>query len=329
MQKYNNKLVPIPFGLMNTGVVCYFNSFLQTLCSCSSFTSTVLKNKEYLSKTATGEAIYNYVNKYILKCEDSTCKDSTCEDSTCEDSTCEDSTCTFSTVEILKALKSDLRKRRPKINFGNGQESAHEVFVLLLDMMEPTETENYPLLSSINSPITKLFLHKCEWNLYCISCKNSISKKIDYGVIFDMHHIDMHTQINTPLNFSKLIKQHVSSVEGYKCPTCFGESICRIYNLKRIPEIVFCSFNIYYQENRKIRYFPPYLEFKTNSEETDKYTFKLISQIEHSGSLNGGHYWAKCLRGNNSVYELNDMGISPSMFQSTPYTYMVIYHFMN
>jgi ubiquitin C-terminal hydrolase len=321
MQKYNDALIPIPFGLMNNGVVCYFNSFLQTLCSCSSFTSTVLENKEYLLKTTTGEAIYNYVNKYILKCEIKIAVD----ESTNTAST--DTEIAFSTVEILRALKSDLRERRPKIHFGNGQESAHEVFVLLLDMMEPvdSETENYPLLSSINSPITKLFLHKCEWNLYCISCKNSISKKIDYGVIFDMHHIDMQKHTNTPADFSKLIKQHISSVEGYKCPTCSGESICRIYNLKRIPEIVFCSFNIYYQENRKIRYFPPYLEFKTNSE-GDKYIFKLISQIEHSGSLHGGHYWAKCLRNGDKVYELNDMGISPSMFQSTPYTYMVIYH---
>lgn len=313
MKKYNEALISKPFGLMNTGVICYFNSFLQTLCGCSSFTSSVLENKEYLLKTMTGNAIYNYVCKYAAI------------DDVAIDNT--EPNISFSTIEILRALKFDLNKRRPNIRFGNGQESAHEVFVLLLDMMEPEdpETENFPLLSSINSPITKLFLHKCEWTLYCISCKKIISKKIDYGVIFDMHHIDTHTgKKNTPLDFSKLIKQHISSVEGYKCPTCLSESICRIYNLKRIPEIVFCSFNIYFQENRKVRYIPPYLEFKTNNEE-DKYIFKLISQIEHSGSLNGGHYWAKCLR-NGGVYELNDMGISPSSFQSSPSTYMIIYH---
>lgn len=313
MKKYNAELVPPPFGLMNTGVICYFNSFLQTLCSCPSFTSTVLENKDYLLKTITGKAMYDYVCRYTLKCG-------------LENDNVLESEIPFSTIEILNALKLDLKERRPKIRFGNGQESAHEVFVLLLDMMEPInpEIENYPLLSSINSPITKLFLHKCEWTLYCTDCKKSISKKIDYGVIFDMHHIDLFTgEKNTPSTFSKLIKQHISIVEGYKCPSCSGGSICRIYNLKRIPEIVFCSFNIYYQENRKIRYFPPYLEFDTTADE--KYNFNLIAQIEHSGSLNGGHYWAKCLR-NSNIYELNDMGISPSMFQSTPYTYIVIYH---
>jgi ubiquitin C-terminal hydrolase len=227
----------------------------------------------------------------------------------------------------LRALKSDLKERRPNIKFGNGQESAHEVFILLLDMMEPvsSDTEYCPLLSSIGSPITKLFLHKCEWDLFCSGCKKSISKKVDYGVIFDMHHIDWYSgEKNTPGSFSKLIKQHISQVDGSVCPHCSGTEICRIYNLKRIPEIVFCSFNVYYQQNRQVRYFPPYLEFNTFKSE-GVYTFKLVSQIEHSGTLNGGHYWAKCLR-NNGVYELNDMCISPTTFQSTPHTYIVVYH---
>jgi len=328
MKKYDNLLIPEPFGLINTVAICYFNSFLQTLCSCSAFTATVLENKEYLLKTMTGKSIYNYVCKYKLRCSKSDNSESdNPEGDNSERDNPESDNIAFSTMEVLKALKFDLKERRPKINFGYGQESAHEVFVLLLDMMEPAdpETENFPLLSSINSPITKLFLHKCEWSLYCISCKKTISKKIDYGVIFDMHHIDTYNgKKNTPLDFSKLIKQHISSVEGYKCPTCASESICRIYNLKRIPEIVFCSFNIYYHANRQVRYFPPHLEFKTNNED-DTYIFKLISQIEHSGSLNGGHYWVKCLR-NGGIYELNDMGVSPSIFQSTPYTYMVVYH---
>jgi len=311
MQKYCSDLVPPPFGLVNNGSVCYFNSFLQTLCGCSSFTETILRNKDYLSQTYTGVAVYNYVYRYveIIKASDINKQIS------------------FSTIEILNALKADLKERRPNIKFGNGQESAHEVFVLLLDMMEPVDesTENHPLLSSIKSPITRLFLHKCEWDLYCIDCKKSISKKIDYGIIFDMHHMRLDSEEKSPLEFSNLIKQHISPVDGYVCPSCTNTSVCRIYNLRRIPEIVFCSFNIYYQQNRKIRYFPPYLEFNTFNEEK-KYNFKLISQIEHSGTLNGGHYWAKCLRNDNNVYELNDLGISLSSFQSTPYTYMIIYH---
>lgn len=309
MEKYDISLIPPPFGLVNNGVICYFNSFLQTLCGCSAFTLKVLKNEEYMLKTRTGAALYKYVSMYSVE----------------EISP----NISLSTMDILRALVMDLRERRPSINFGSGQESAHEVFILLLDMMEPQEIDapENGIITSIRSPITKLFLHKCEWNTCCIECKKSISKKIDYGVIFDMHHIDFMQQrgeeVNTPIGFSNLIKTHVSPLEGYKCPTCNNDSVCRIYNLKRIPEIVFCSFNIYYQPNRRIRYFPPYLEF--DATKGAKMAFKLIAQIEHSGSLNGGHYWARGLRG-DGVYNLNDMSVSPSEFQSTSFTYMIIYH---
>lgn len=322
MERYNDELIPPPFGLLSNGAICYFNSLLQTLCGCSAFTKKVLENHEYMSKTETGIAIYQYVCMYT--------------------SNPISPNVSTATLNILRALVFNLRERRPSINFGNGQESAHEVFILLLDMMEPEE-ESSPeniIISSIKSPITKLFLHKCEWNTYCIKCKKSILKKIEYGVIFDMHHIDFiygdghnsgnhnsqeGNDHNSPIGFSNLIKNHISQLEGYNCPSCNSDSVCRIYSLKRIPEIVFCSFNIYYQNGRKIRYFPPYLEFETNNND-EKYFFKLIGQIEHSGSLNGGHYWAKGLREGERVYDLNDMGFGLSTFQSTPHTYMVIYH---
>jgi len=328
MEKYDAKLSPHPFGLINNGVICYFNSFLQTLSGCTAFTSMVLKNEDYMSKTVTGQAMYNFVKLYTDRQEGTP------------------SQLASQTRIILEALMVALNERRPGHNtFGRGQESAHEVFILLLDMMEPIDyapdsesTEFSSIISSIKSPITKLFLHKCEWNTCCLQCHKNLSKKIDYGVIFDMHHLESpdtinyimtslnikREELNSPLVFSKFIKTHISPVEGYMCPNCNSDSnIYRIYNLRRIPEIVFCSFNIYYQQNRRVRYIPPYLEF--DSSINDKIRFNIIGQIEHSGSLGGGHYWARGLR-KDRVYELNDLSVSPSAFQSTPYTYMVIYH---
>ena len=34
--KYDNKFIPLAFGLHNSGVICYFNTLLQSLMSCSS-----------------------------------------------------------------------------------------------------------------------------------------------------------------------------------------------------------------------------------------------------------------------------------------------------
>ena len=303
MEPYNDLLIPIPFGLQNTGVICYFNSFLQILCGCSSLTKVILDNKEYLT-TRTGIALAEYVDLYTSNM----------------------ASIESSTRKILHALCLDLRERRPNIIFGSNQESAHEVFILLLDMLEPNDNLESSVISSIKSPITKLFLHKGMWNLYCKGCNTILSKEVDYGVIFDMHHIDSIAYENSSKGFSNLIRQHTSSVSEYKCKNCkkITETF-RIYDLRKIPEIVFCSFNVYHGKN--CRYFPQTLEFPA-IEENKKHIFKLIGQIEHAGTLSGGHYWAKGLRKNNQIYEFNDMGVSPILeFKSTQNTYIITYHF--
>ena len=314
MEPYNKLLIPLPFGLNNTGVICYFNSFLQLLCGCSTFTKIVLTNDTYLSTTKTGTAIFDYVKLY-------------------SESPLKTDALSLSTKKILLALCIDLKERRPNISFGRGQESAHEVFILLLDMMEPnSESSDNPIISSIKSPITKLFLHKSMWNLYCKDCKTVVSKKVDYGVIFDMHHMDNIEFEHSPEGFSSLIRQHASLVTDYKCEPCkkITETV-RIYDLRKIAEIVFCSFNVYREFGGKkyCRYFPPFLLLPA-IEEGKHHKFILIGQIEHSGSLAGGHYWAKSLRKHNDdiiPYEINDMGISTSEFKSTPNTYIILYHY--
>ena len=57
--------------------------------------------------------------------------------------------------------------------------------------------------------------------------------------------------------------------------------------------------------------------------------YRLVAQIEHSGGLEGGHYWARCLRGGGALqaFMLNDTGISPARFGPSAETYIVVYHF--
>ena len=307
MEPYNVDLISAPFGLQNTGVLCYFNSFLQALCACSSFTNAVIKNREYLSKTRTGLSIIDFVDNYVTL----------------------NSSISTSSQQILRALCTDLKERRPNTPFGSGQESAHEVFILLLDMMEdPTKSLNNGVISSIESPITKLFLHKGMWNSFCKNCNKVVSKDVDYGVIFDMHHLD-NASPATPPDFSSLIRQHSSVVSDYRCEQCnFKGDSLRFYDLRRIPEIIFCSFNVYqeYGGKKYKRYIPLHLEFPS-SEVGKKLIFKQVSQIEHSGSLFGGHYWAYSLRKDGKVYLLNDSQVSQCEgFQSTRDTYIVVYH---
>lgn len=97
-------------------------------------------------------------------------------------------------------------------------------------------------------------------------------------------------------------------------------------SMKIIPEILFCMCPVKvlgkYHEN-----FPNNLEFKTIAGITK---YRAVSQIIHSGSAQGGHYWAHGLRsGPSSVqwYELNDGSFNEvGGFRPSEGTYVVIYH---
>src|SRR5271166_1649456 len=64
MDPYDGGLAPPPFGLNNTGVICYLNSFLQMLAGCTSMARKILQNEEYLAKTETGRAMYNFFSAF-------------------------------------------------------------------------------------------------------------------------------------------------------------------------------------------------------------------------------------------------------------------------
>ena len=302
MDAYDTAIIPTEFGLNNTGVICYFNSFLQALAGCTAFTKAVLANAEYLKQTRTGSAVLTFVRMYTQLMDVS-----------------------GASANILHALVSDLSVRRPHVRFGNNQESASEALVHLLDMMEPpTQSE---------SPITRLFLHRFRCDLYCRTCKKIVSKKTDHAVNFNLFHLDrLKVQPTTAEEFSKAIRTQISTTEDYKCENCATAATgttgaaFRVYNLTMIPEIIFCMFNLYvgYGGVRRARYFPEMLEFPAL--DGGKLLFLLVGQVEHMGSLTGGHYWARGLR-RDGVYLTNDTSVTKSSFASTPNTYIVVYHY--
>ena len=321
MDPYDKQYVPGPFGLMNTGAICYLNSFLQMLASCSSLTKAVLGNEEYLSRTKTGAAVAMFVRSYAQK-------DGAAPDTLRTD-------IGNRSAEVLRALVSDLRVRRPRVVFGAGQESASEALHHLLDMMEPPDDapenardEDSTLVRSVNSPITRLFLHRFRCNIHCRACKQVVSQNTDYAVNFNLFHLDSLKIAPNPQDFSKAVRLQVSSTTDYECPACRVKTTAfRVYNLTMIPEIIFCMFNLYveYGGTRVARYVPDRLEFPSMA--GGKLVFRLVGQVEHGGSLAGGHYWARGLRAGERVYLLNDSSVTISSFAPTPYTYIVVFHF--
>lgn len=322
MDRYDAALVPVAFGLNNTGAICYLNSFLQMLAGCSAFVRAVLQNADYLARSRTGKAVLDFVRAFATQGGPRSPPDSNVA---------------FLSASVLSALTADLAARRPYVRFGAGQESASEALVHLLDMMDPPQTSVAAESSlgahvtSIESPITRLFLHRFRCDLVCRQCQKVVSVMTDYAVVFHLFYFDrLRRQPATPDDFAKALKLHVTSTDDYQCPECKKKTTAfRVYHLTMSPEIMVCAFNIYVGKfghgERRARYFPERQVFP--SVDRGSLTFRIVGQIEHSGSLSSGHYWARGLRNDGVVYRFNDTGVSPASFVPTPETYMVAYHY--
>ena len=88
-----------------------------------------------------------------------------------------------------------------------------------------------------------------------------------------------------------------------------------------------CKFMLYNDLGRKMNYFP--LEMKFPGIGSSNISYKLVAQIEHSGGLNGGHYWCRAVRGDGKIYNFNDTTVSSAAFSPSSGTYMLFYQQYN
>lgn len=302
-------------GAINRGVVCHFNSLIQSLLSCTSITNYLL----------------SYENKYINsggKCE-------------------EKKEAFMKFIEVLKmqidtdtkfldtrSLLSTLTKCSQ--SFGSGQEDINEGFLLLLDAMDD-ELSGY-------------FRHVYKVSTYCSTCENivcaknhkhqlcisipplqMIEKALPNGrtvkYLSNGHTSEMIGNVNNiegkdPLN--RYIKQTKVSTDR-KCPKCSNQTCVDIYQLDQLSDILVLLFKKYTMKN--CMNFPPIMTFKARKNGRDEIRYyKMVAQMEHTGGRMGGHYYATCLRKEGYV-TINDTHISPNPDpEPTPYTYMVFYH---
>ena len=91
-----------------------------------------------------------------------------------------------------------------------------------------------------------------------------------------------------------------------------------------LREIVVITFNKYHSKDN--RWFPDELTFGAKG--GTKLRYKIIGQVEHGGSMHGGHYYANAFRG-DGFKRFNDSSVSGSTYGPTPLTYMVVYHIVD
>lgn len=263
MQILEPIFLPKPIGLYNTGSICYFNSLLQVLASCTSL-------RYYPTSNSDLDILFK---KYVTNLEDS-----------------------FASSKLLNALVN-------KVSFGRGQESASEALTLLLNVID-------------NNELNKYFIHRFRYVIKCLICNHITQQLSDHSMLFEIFH-------TTNLTEKQMIEYEIP-LSDYKCEKCNNIGATKICRLTMLPEIIICLFNVYY--TKKIHTFPNFLLFPSYN--GNKLKYMAVGQIEHSGSLNGGHYWARALR-NDSVYRFDDISYSKSLIEPTPNTYMVFYHLVS
>lgn len=214
-------------------------------------------------------------------------------------------------TRLLDALRADLAERRPRVAFGTNQESASEALVLLLDMIEPDPA---PGQVSVPGPLTQLFQHRSRAELTCPACRRVVSATVDLSVVAYMGHYSPGGAA-----FTESLRGHDSETTDFKCECgAAAGAATRTYRLTMASEILIVAFNMYTSHGAGAREFPERFELPPLA-------YRLVGQVEHSGSLHGGHYWARGLR-RGGVAMLNDFSATPSAFAPTPYTYLLAYH---
>lgn len=298
VKKYNEDFVLSACGLINTGVICYLNSFLQSLMSCTSITEFFLNN-EYRFLKNDNKVALEYI-KLIKKVRDSNSID------------------VFESSSILQEIVKITKKKYPSKTFGSGQEDSGEGLHLFLDTIDDKELYGF-------------FMYRYNVKTWCLSCKKTVSERRDESCVLEVPQQfsglftskKNDTQITDPLN--RHILQYMSILDYYNCPECKNTKCCKIYQLAFVPEIVTVMFNKY--DNKKNVEFPENLCFPSTGTSTLKY--KIMAKIEHSGGRNGGHYWSNCYRkedGVKKIFKLNDRSVSVGNFKPTKETYIVFYH---
>lgn len=298
---YDDNYIMPPFGLNNTGAICWFNSILQLLMSLSAFNQRMLEcydNNEF-DKNSFASVYCKFINKYLPIGKNANVRESL-----------------ISSV-LLREFSKELISRKKKGTITTGQEGAANG---LSDVFEIINSKN----------IYDLINNKYERIIVCKNCAKETSISSETSPLINIYG---NIRFNTYDEFRNFIKYHATEVDEYKCEAC-GFTMKKVYRLEQLRmlrEIILITFKTQYlfRDSSSIRWYPSEISFL--SKDCTMLRYKLCAQIEHSGSYNhmshtsSGHYWANVLRG-GKWYSANDMSINSGEGKPSKTTHIIAYH---
>lgn len=315
LSKFDESAMLKACGLMNGGSICYLNSFLQSLLSCTAVTEFFLdpQNKQRFEEEKNTTAL-EYIN-LIQSVKAADKKD------------------IINPKKVFDAIIAETKKRDPSKQFGRGQEDSSEGLTLFLNAID-------------EESLYALFMYKYQVNRWCLTCDTQISSSTDKSVFLEVPSVYSGIVISAdqktmdPLNLH--VMQNMSMLEDYQCPHCKEKSdkFCTIYQLMRIPEILTITFNKFFKKGVSV--YSEKMMFPGTDGNTLNYN--LVARIEHSGGRGSGHYWTHGYRlgeikapiddsdseplehSEKKVFKLNDSIVSDGDYIPTANTYILFYH---
>lgn len=319
--KYNEKSAIVPNGFRNLGATCYFNAILQSMLSCTSFIEEIISNKTKYNDNPITKLFIEFIT--TSQYYEEICRQSNINQVESKISDSKNKLSEFS-PQIWKQMVARLCKEKkiPIRQFMQGQQCAGEGFHYLLEAMEEFQT------------IQNLFLHRYKSLIRCFKCDKWVSDVDCMYSLFEVEpelklaQLEQFDQYNIESkNMNEFLAKQSSYVDkDYKCPECADKSEkYRMNALVMVPEILVVMSKKYTLEKKLDVYtnFPKELTF--NGKDNNIISYEAVSQIEHYGGKNGGHYTARSKR-KNGWFEFNDNIVNPSQFEPTTNTYIVFYH---
>ena len=210
---------------------------------------------------------------------------------------------------FLRAFQNFISKKRGAPFNINTQQDVPEIMQLLIDEFKGDSVVADDIISaSVASTIT------------CNTCSNFSSKEEKLDIICLPLRNSFISSFNKYLEpellkdsnkwFCGLCESLVESIRDTKFVNC-GNIL--IFQLKRYSHMG----NKITQDDRLVKCFSDTLNLRVSADNDILVTrsFKLKATINHSGTLNAGHYWAYVREENNCWLKCNDTSVSKVQFK--------------
>ena len=300
-----------PFGLKNNNTNCYLNSIMQLLFSCDIINDLECSLEEIndyfdLNNTDIIKKLDKNIDKekFIKIKKDIISTMITIMNSA--QSLIQDGNISKMNRTTIPSISSyiinELRTTNDPylMSVTSGQQSVCEIFDLLIDILG----------------VESAFKFEYERILICQNCgKKSVNIDIDYCFrAFDS------SKDKSDLN--KEILGETIELTDFVCEKCGKKNVINDTKLSSIPNNIVVVFNKY---EKKINLHHPN-ELTFISRYGDALKYDLVTQIEHHGSINSGHYYA-LLKRKGIVYSCDDTEINVvnMNLRSTNNTYIALY----